>query len=228
MPQAGIKGWYPTVIHDGPHFALKLQYDPVTRETTRTWVWEKGQVRSADWHLRIPKAKSTGEKFPMVPPPTQPDTVERFAPAWGADRGKTLTSGWTPEVGTRYCQHIHAYVPEHLPYKVGKLAPAQKAPLRERILTREFWQLPFAGEDSGDDASDNSAGLEIKIVPAEDGASVLAEGLTYHQSALIPVHEAQKDLGIKYRSLTVTRPDLISLKGAQWDDEIRYRTVLSD
>ncbi|KAH9887598.1 hypothetical protein C8Q73DRAFT_668636 [Cubamyces lactineus] len=224
MPQPGIKGWYPTVVHDAPHFVLKLQYDPVTRETTRTWVWEKSQVRSADWHLRIPKAKSSGEKFPMVPPPTQPDTVERFAPAYGADRGRVIMTS-TPVEGTRYCQHIHAYVPENLPYKVGKLAPAQKAPLKERILTREFWHLPFAGEDGGHDQSGNSAGLEIKLVPAEDGTSVLAEGLTHHQSALIPVREAQKDLAIKYRSLTSTRPDLISLKGAQWDDEIRYRTV---
>ncbi|KAI9069551.1 hypothetical protein FKP32DRAFT_59706 [Trametes sanguinea] len=225
MPAPGIKGWFPHVIHDGHHFVLKLTDNPMTGETTRAWVWEKGQVRAADYHLRIPKAKSAGEKFPMVPPPTQPDNVERFAPAYGADRGKTLISGWTPEEGTRYCQHIHAYVPEHLAYKVGKLAPAQKASLKERLLTREFWHLPFAGEDGGATDAGNSAGLDIKLVPAEDGSAVLAEGLTYHQAALVSIQEAQKDLGIKYRSLTATRTDLISLKGAQWDDELRYRAV---
>ncbi|CDO78057.1 hypothetical protein BN946_scf184826.g2 [Trametes cinnabarina] len=226
MPAPGIKGWFPHVVHDAPHFVLKLTYNWETRETTREWVWQKGEVRDADYHLRIPKAKSTGEKFPMVPPPKKPESVEYFKLAAGANPGRTLIHGWTPEEGTRYCQHIHAYVPEHLPYKVGRLAPAQKAPLTERLLTREFWHLPFAGEDGGaSDASANSAGLEIKLVPAEDGSSVLAEGLTYHQAALIPIHQAQKDLGIKYRSLTSTRPDLISLKGAQWDDELRYRAV---
>ena len=62
------------VIHDGLHFKLDLQYDPDTRETTRTWVLKKEMVFEVDTHLFIPKAKSTGEKachplFPALPSP---------------------------------------------------------------------------------------------------------------------------------------------------------------
>ncbi|KAI0759720.1 hypothetical protein BD413DRAFT_269512 [Trametes elegans] len=222
------KGWYPSVQYEGEHFELKTHYDRETRTHTRNWVWTQGQVWDFDHGLYLPKAKSTGEKFPMVPPPAQPETAEHFRPADGDNPGATVTYGWTPEVGTRYCQHIHAYVPEHLPWKVGKLAPAaQKAPLRERLLTREFWHLPFAGEDSGndEDGAAAAAGLEIKLVPAADGSAVHAEGLTYHQATLIPVHQAQKDRAIRYRSLTTTRPDLIHPRAAQWDNALRYRMV---
>ena len=113
----------------------------------------------------------------------------------------------TPAVGTRYCQHIHAYVPENLAYKVSGLAPAQKASVAQRLLTREFWHLPFVGEDG----VESSGGLDIRVVPGADGSAVLAEGLTHHQAQLVPLREAQKDLGIKYRSLTQTREDLVDV-----------------
>ena len=94
-------------------------------------------------------------------------------------------------------------MPENLPYRVSGLAAAPKAPLAERLLTREFWQLPFAGEDG--------AHREFRVVPAK----VHAEGLTHHQTQLVPLRVAQKDLGIKYRSLTQTREDLVDVGYAQ-------------
>ena len=53
------------IMHDGPHFKLDLKYDPVTRETTRTWVYKKEKVVEMDCHLHIPKAKSSGEKVSL-------------------------------------------------------------------------------------------------------------------------------------------------------------------
>lgn len=50
------------VMHEGLHFTLVLKYDPNTRETTRSWVYKKEKVLEQDQHLRIPKAKSSGEK----------------------------------------------------------------------------------------------------------------------------------------------------------------------
>ena len=52
-------------------------------------------------------------------------------------------------------------------------------------------------------------------------SAVLAEGLTHHQAQLVPLREAQKDLGIKYRSLTQTREDLVDVGYAQ-----RVRDIL--
>ncbi|KAI0638865.1 hypothetical protein C8Q77DRAFT_1213602 [Trametes polyzona] len=219
---------FPKVIHDGAHFNLRVKYDPITHETTRTWVWEQDKVWNADWHLANPKPKTDGEKYPILPSSASVNS-SLFAPVAGSSpMVKALGPERTPEIGTRYCQHIHAIVPEHLPYKIGKLAPAQK-PLRERILTREFWHLPFAGEDSEEgeaDASVNSAGIEIKIVPASDGTTVLAEGLTYHQAALIPIRDAQKDMAIRYRSLTTKRADLMQPAAAQQVKSIKYRTAI--
>ncbi|KAI0829228.1 hypothetical protein BC628DRAFT_1416998 [Trametes gibbosa] len=220
---------FPKVIHNGLHFNLHVQVDPVTGEATRSWSWEKEQVWSRDWHLAIPKAKSSGEKFPMVPSPRTPASANPFGPApYSPAPSEVLAPRDTPEIGTRYCQQLHAIVPEHLAYKIGKLAPAQK-PLRERFLTREFWHLPFAGEDGekGEaDVSENSVGIEIKIVPARDGTTVLAEGLTYHQAALVPIREAQKDMAIKYRSLTTQRTDLVEHAAAQQVNAIKYRTAI--
>lgn len=102
-------------------------------------------------------------------------------------------------------------MPENLPYRVSGLAAAPKAPLGERLLSREFWQLPFAGE-------------EIRVVPAK----VHAEGLTHHQAKLVSLEEAQKDLGIKYRSLTQTRDDLVTVGHAQREGAIKYRTVAGE
>ncbi|KAI0706888.1 hypothetical protein C8T65DRAFT_576920 [Cerioporus squamosus] len=201
------------VMHEGLHFTLALKYDATTQETTRSWVYKKEKVLEQDQHLRIPKAKSSGEKFPVVPSAPLPDSVERFTLAWG-DR---KLSRETPAVGTRYCQHIHAYVPENLPYRVSGLAAAPKAPLAERLLSREFWQLSFAGEDG-------ACNSDIRVVPAK----VHAEGLTHHQAKLVSLQEAQKDLGIKYRSLTQTRDDLVTVGHAQRERAIKYRTVAGE
>ena len=103
----------------------------------------------------------------------------------------------TPVVGTRYCQHLHAYVPENLAYRVSGLAAEQKASVAQRLLTREFWHLPFAGED-GKESTTAACGRSIRVVSK---GSVHAEGLTHHQAGLISLADAQKDLGIKYRSL---------------------------
>ncbi|RDX44732.1 hypothetical protein OH76DRAFT_1359138 [Lentinus brumalis] len=194
------------VMHEGLHFMLDLQYDAQTRETTRTWVYKKEKVLEQDQHLRIPKAKSSGEKFPVVPSAPLPDSVERFTPAWGADR---KLSRETPAIGTRYCRHIHAYVPENLPYRVSGLAAAPKAPLAGRLLSREFWQAGSA---------------DIRVVPTK----VHAEGLTHHQAKLVSLQEAQKDIGIKYRSLTQTRDDLVTVGHAQRERAIKYRTVAGE
>ncbi|KAI0643597.1 hypothetical protein C8Q79DRAFT_1012178 [Trametes meyenii] len=222
MPQTGSRlVWYRAVIYEGRHFTLKFTKDPVTGETLKEWVWEEGTVQNLDENLWIPKARSTGEKFPMVPPPARPDSSSKYTPM--------LVPYWdTPAVGTRYCQQLKAYVPEHLPYKAGRIAPAQKAPLRERLFTRDFWQRSSSEDNKPLDRSEGDAStarVEIKLVRAKDGTSVLAEGLTYHQSALIPVRQAQKDVGIKYRSLTAEREDLIPFKLAGMDDDIKYRTV---
>ncbi|OJT09720.1 hypothetical protein TRAPUB_13825 [Trametes pubescens] len=217
----------PQMVHDSLHFNLRVSYDPATRQSTRTWVWEKEQVFVADWHLHLPKAKSTGEKFPMVSP-RAPASAEPYYPEFGAGPLSCVSEPKsTPEIGARYCHQLHAIVPEHLAYKVGKLAPA-RTPLRERLLTREFWHLPFAGEDGGDGdvASTNSAGIEIKLIPARDGTTVLAEGLTHHQAALIPLGQAQKDMAIKYRSLTAKRADLLQPEAAQQVNAIKYRTAI--
>ncbi|RPD62169.1 hypothetical protein L227DRAFT_610014 [Lentinus tigrinus ALCF2SS1-6] len=205
------------VMHEGVHFTLVLKYDEKSRETKRTWVYKKEKVLEQDQHLRIPKAKSSGEQFPIVPSAPLPDSIDRFAPAYGADR-KLLRE--TPAVGTRYCQHIHAYVPENLPYRVSGLAAAPKAPLTERLLSREFWQLPFAGENG----AGSSMNMDIRVVPAK----VHAEGLTHHQAKLVSLQEAQKDLGIKYRSLTQTRDDLVTVGRAQREGAIKYRTVAGE
>ncbi|KAH9853341.1 hypothetical protein C2E23DRAFT_868173 [Lenzites betulinus] len=219
----------PKVIHNGLHFNLHIQVDPATGEATRAWSWEKEQVWSRDWHLAVPKAKSTGEKFPMVPSPRTPASANPFGPApHGPLASEMLAPRETPEIGTRYCQQLHAIVPEHLAYKIGKLAHARK-PLRERLLTREFWHLPLAGEDGEAreaDVSANSAGIEIKLVRARDGTTVLAEGLTYHQAALVPIRDAQKDMAIKYRSLTTRRADLVQPAAAQKVNAIKYRTAI--
>ena len=158
-------------------------------------------------------------QFPVVPSAPLPDSTDRFAPAHGADR-KLLRE--TPAVGTRYCQHIHAYVPENLPYRVTGLA-AERKPLSERLLTREFWHLPVAGEVDEEEASE--VGLDIRVVPAKDGSAVRAEGLTHHQAKLISLHEAQKDAGIKYRSLTQSRGDLLEVANAQEVRAIKYRNL---
>ena len=157
-------------------------------------------------------------QFPVVPSAPLPDSTDRFAPAYGADR-KLLRE--TPAVGTRYCQHIHAYVPENLPYRVSGLAAAPKAPLGDRLLSREFWQLPFAGEDG----AGSKVKMNIRVVPAKP---VHAEGLTHHQAKLVSLGEAQKDLGIKYRSLTQTRDDLVTVGHAQREGAIKYRTVAGE
>lgn len=236
----------PQMVHDGLHFNLRVSYDPSTRQSTRTWVWEKEQVFVADWHLHLPKAKSTGEKvrLPIHSTVTELPLLITTVPH-GLSEGTRLRRALlprvrrrppelrlrepksTPEIGARYCHQLHAIVPEHLAYKVGKLAPA-RTPLRERLLTREFWHLPLAGEDggAGEAASTNSAGIEIKIVPARDGTTVLAEGLTHHQAALIPLGQAQKDVAIKYRSLTAKRGDLLQPAAAQQVIAIKYRTAI--
>ncbi|OJT07509.1 hypothetical protein TRAPUB_1646, partial [Trametes pubescens] len=165
--------------------------------------------------------------FPMVSP-RAPASAEPYYPEFGAGPLSCVSEPKsTPEIGARYCHQLHAIVPEHLAYKVGKLAPA-RTPLRERLLTREFWHLPFAGEDGGDGdvASTNSAGIEIKLIPARDGTTVLAEGLTHHQAALIPLGQAQKDMAIKYRSLTAKRADLLQPEAAQQVNAIKYRTAI--
>lgn len=159
-------------------------------------------------------------QFPIVPSAPKPDNVERFAPARGDERMMTRID--TPVVGTRYCQHIHAYVPENLPYRVTGLA-AERKPLSERLLTREFWHLPVAGEVDEEEASE--VGLDIRVVPAKDGSAVRAEGLTHHQAKLISLHEAQKDAGIKYRSLTQSRGDLLEVANAQEVRAIKYRNL---
>ncbi|KAI0751661.1 hypothetical protein C8Q80DRAFT_1098018 [Daedaleopsis nitida] len=182
----------PVEIHDLQHFRLNLQYDPLTRETTRTWVYQKEKVAEANTHLFMPKAKSSGEKASSLsrpPPCPHPHHL--------------LTPSLTPVVGTRYCQHIHAYVPENLPYKFSGLATAQTK--------------------SG---SGSSVGVDIRVVPAKDGGAVRAEGLTHHQAKLISLDEAQKDVGIKYRSLTQAaahREDLVCLAYAQTEQSIKYR-----
>ena len=158
-------------------------------------------------------------QFPIVPSAPKPDNVERFAPARGDERMMTRID--TPVVGTRYCQHIHAYVPENLPYRVSGLAAAPKAPLGDRLLSREFWQLPFAGEDG----AGSKVKMNIRVVPAKP---VHAEGLTHHQARLVSLGEAQKDLGIKYRSLTQTRDDLVTVGHAQREGAIKYRTVAGE
>ena len=119
----------------------------------------------------------------------------------------------TPVVGTRYCIHLHAHVPENLQYMISELAPAQEA-TSHRLLPREFRCLPFAG---GDDKSKAARAFDIRhgVAPLTDGVAVRAEGLTHHQSRLVPLSEAQKDLGIKYRSLTQTREDLVDVAYAQ-------------
>ena len=129
----------------------------------------------------------------------------------------------TPVVGTRYCQHLHAYVPENLAYRVSGLAAEQKASVAQRLLTREFWHLPFAGE--GDDVDESEIGIDIRVVPLKDGCAVRAEGLTHHQAKLVPLHEARKDLGIKYRSLTQSRGDLLEAADAQEVHAIKYRNL---
>ena len=134
-------------------------------------------------------------QFPVVPSAPLPDSTDRFAPAYGADR-KLLRE--TPAVGTRYCQHIHAYVPENLPYRVSGLAAAQKASVAQRLLTREFWHLTFAGE--GDEVSQEAAGVPDLQV-GRKGSVVRAEGLTHHQAELISLDDAQKNDEIKYRCL---------------------------
>ena len=126
-----------------------------------------------------------------------------------------------PVAGTRYCQHIHAYVPEDLSYRITGLAAA-KAPLAERVFTREFWHLPVSAED-GDE--DESTGLDIRVVPAKDGSAVRAEGLTHHQAKLVSLHEAQNDAAIKYRSLTRSRGDLLEAADAQEVHAIKYRNL---
>ena len=159
-------------------------------------VWREGASIHYPHHLPPTDPSTPGyPQFPIVPTAPKPDSSERFAPAAGATR-----STWreTPAVGTRYCQHIHAYVPENLAYKVSGLA-AEKAP-------REFWSLPFTGEGGR---------LDVRVVPGADGQAVLAEGLTHHQAKLIPVQQAQKDVGIKYRSLTQSREDLVDVAYAQ-------------
>ena len=50
------------VMHEGLHFTLVLRYDAATRETKRYWVYKKEKVLEQDQHLRLPKAKSSGEK----------------------------------------------------------------------------------------------------------------------------------------------------------------------
>ena len=61
---------------------------------------------------------------------------------------------------------------------------------------------------------------EQTVVPLKDGCAVRAEGLTHHQAKLVPLHEARKDLGIKYRSLTQTRDDLVEVAVA-----VKYREL---
>ena len=63
------------VMHDGTHFALDVNYDSKTGETTRTWVYKKEKVLEIDCHLRAPKAKSSGEKVSLLfcsPPAPEP------------------------------------------------------------------------------------------------------------------------------------------------------------
>ena len=188
-------------------------------------------------------------QYPIVPQAPKPDDLNRFAPAYGTER--TIQNRETPVVGTRYCQHLHAYVPEDRSYRITPLAaarPPSKAPLKKRICSREFWHLsstraaiPRLAEDESEDpvvaaaallaatgAGENSAkwrGVEIRVVPRADGSAVLAEGLTHHQAALVPLDQAQKDVGIKYRSLTRPRSDLKSLLDAQVMTDVKYRAV---
>lgn len=160
---------------------------------------------------------TTTLQFPKVPAPPKPASNE-FKPALGAARIDPLREGTTPVVGTRYCQHIHAYVPENLPFEMGKIAaaPAPKAPLRERM---QFWQR------ASDDDKENSARPEIRVVPSADGTTVLAAGLTYHQAGLVSLKEAQQNVGIKYRSMTTKRTDLVPHVQAWRDAEVVFRTV---
>ena len=89
-------------------------------------------------------------------------------------------------------------MPEVLEYRRSGIA-AHKAPLAARIRTREFWGpvLPAAARDAGRDGSDANA---RKIAIRTTGV-VVAEGLTHHQAALVPLALAQRDAGIKYRAL---------------------------
>ena len=136
-------------------------------------------------------------QFPMVPSPPQPDSVSRYAPVFGANR--TLQRE-TPVIGTRYCQHLHAIVPENLAYRVTPFAPAPKAPLAARLLSRALRH----GEKEDKDVK-----IDIRMVP---DTQVLAEGLTHHQAGLVPLRTAQKDQGIKYRALTRRRSDLVPVE----------------
>ncbi|KAL1938640.1 hypothetical protein VTO73DRAFT_11455 [Trametes versicolor] len=92
----------PQMVHDGLHFNLRVSYDPSTRQSTRTWVWEKEQVFVADWHLHLPKAKSTGEKVRLPIPPT----VNEFPSLIGAvphglSEGTCLRRALLPRVRRR-------------------------------------------------------------------------------------------------------------------------------
>ena len=85
------------------------------------------------------------------------------------------------------------------------------------MLTSEFWRLPFAGEDEVEEPEEAASelGVDVRVVPRTDGSVVRAEGLTHHQAKLLPLHEAQRDVGIKYRSLTRERDDLVDVAYAQ-------------
>ena len=118
-------------------------------------------------------------------------------------------------------------MPENLPYRISGLeaAPLQKddkPSLARRVLTSEFWHLPFAGEVEVEESSEAASGpgIDVRVVPEKDGCVVRAEGLTHHQAKLVPLHEAQKDVGIKYRSLTRERDDLVDVAYAQRVHEI--------
>ena len=166
-------------------------------------------------------------QFPMVPPPPQPDSVSRYAPVFGANR--TLQRE-TPVVGTRYCQHLHAYVPENLAYCVSGLGVAQPTKVG-RLFSRKR-KTPTAGKENGPVRGGvrgvgKASGSAPKIRVVRE-ATVLAEGLTHHQAALVSLRDAQNDVRIRYRALTKPREDLMPIVYAQLNEEIKHRAVLGD
>ncbi|OCH89956.1 hypothetical protein OBBRIDRAFT_793771 [Obba rivulosa] len=112
----------------------------------------------------------------LRPPPLK----RRFGPVHPEDAGFPFLARQRIPLGARYCEELDAYVPEDLSYRIRGIKKL-RLPLKERILTREFWRR------GGDCAKANRI--------------VSAIGLTHSSITLVPLKDAQRNPDIKYRCL---------------------------
>lgn len=155
------------------------------------------------------KLKHISSWVPCQPPKIQAHRpVDKFGPV---PEGVLCPKVQAPD-GSRYCEEVHAFVPDGLPYRIRAIEGANLS--KQRPKGRFFPGSSKRGS----------------------GGLTMAMGLTHAKLNLIPLGEAQKRGEIVYHSVdTLDAGDLlnrrfgtnlISLREARQNPDIKYRTVL--